>query len=267
MIGEFRHGGTRIRYGVEGSGPPAILCSGIGAPFELLLPLASRLRGRTIVLWDAPGAGASGVPLRPPSMRYVADTAAALLDLLGLYDVDVIGVSWGGLASQELALTHPRRVRRLVLAATGTGWTSIPGDLRAMRAMLNVRRYTSPRYLLRVGPRLYGGDVARDPRILQTQTMDRLRHAPSNMGYWWQVAAAAWWTSLHRLAGIRQETLVMAGDDDPIAHVKNARIIAARIPNAELDIVPGGGHLFFLTRADDCAERIDRFLSDGLEPA
>lgn len=265
MIDEFHHQRRRIRYSIEGWGPPLLLLNGIGAPFELLDPLRGMLSHRTTIAWDAPGAGSSGVPIHRPSMRYVADSAAALLGNIGVKAVDVLGISWGGLAAQELALAHPDRVRHLVLAATGTGWTSIPGDLRALRLMLNVRRYTSPSYLLRVGPRLYGGDIARDPDLLQRQAFHRLRHAPSNVGYWWQATAAAWWTSLHRLPNISHPTLVMAADDDPIAHVQNARIIARRIPNAALDIVEGGGHLFLLTRVEACARRIDDFLTHGLE--
>jgi len=262
MIDEFRHGRARVRYSVEGSGPPILLCNGIGAPFELLQPLRSALAGTTIV-WDAPGAGGSSLPLRPPSMRYVAEIAVALLDHLGHESVDLVGLSWGGLAAQELTLSHPQRVRRLVLAATGTGWTSIPGDLWAMRAMLNVRRYTSPEYLLEVGPGLYGGDIAHDPTILRQQAFQRLTHAPSTIGYWWQATSAAWWTSLFRLAQISQPTLVMAADDDPIAHVQNGRIIAKRIPNARLELVESGGHLFLLTRVDESVDRIHEFLSNG----
>jgi poly(3-hydroxyoctanoate) depolymerase len=259
----FSHRRTRIRYSIEGSGPPLLLFNGIGAPFELLEPLRNRFSRRTIIAWDAPGAGGSSVPLRRPSMRYVADTAAALLDHIEMEVVDALGVSWGGLAAQELALSHPARVRRLVLAATGTGWTSVPGDLRALRSMLNIRRYTSPGYLVRVGPRLYGGDIARDPGLLQQQAFERLRHAPSLVGYWWQASCAAWWSSWRRLPRIGQPTLVMAADDDPIADLRNGRVIAKRIPNAILDVVEGGGHLFLLTRADACASRIDDFLEGG----
>jgi poly(3-hydroxyoctanoate) depolymerase len=265
MIDTFPHRGTRIRFSIDGSGPPLLLCNGIGAPLELFESLRDRLSHRTTIAWDAPGAGGSSVPLRPPSMRFVAGAAAVLLDRAGFEVVDVLGISWGGLVAQELTLRHPDRVRRLVLAATGTGWTSIPGDLRALRSMLNVRRYTSPAYLLRVGPRLYGGDIARDPELLHGQAFERLRHAPSIAGYWWQASCAAWWSSWRRLPQIEQPTLVMAADDDPIAHVRNGRVIASRIPNAVLDIVEGGGHLFLLTRIDSCVRRIDDFLENGSE--
>ena len=267
MIEHLSHQGSTVRYSVEGSGPPLLMCNGIGAPFELMEPLREELHRHTTIAWDAPGSGGSSVPLRPPSMRYVANTAAALLDHLALGSSDVLGVSWGGLVAQELAIHHPQRVRRLVLAATGTGWTSIPGDPMALRAMLSVRRYTSPTYLRRVGPRLYGGDIGRDPGLLEQQSLARLRHAPSNLGYWWQATAAVWWTSMFRLGSIQQATLVMAGDDDPIAHVHNARIISSKIPNAVLELVEGGGHLFLLTRPRASARSIERFLDGSREAA
>ena len=161
--------GTRLRYSVEGAGPPLLLTSGIGASLELAQPLREALIGRSTIAWDAPGAGASDVPRRRPSLRLVADYAVAVLDELGLEQVDVMGISWGGLVSQELARRHPSRVRRLIVAATGTGWMSLPGDIRVLPILVNTRRYTSPRFLEEIGPKLYGGDVRRDPAILRRQ--------------------------------------------------------------------------------------------------
>ena len=83
--------GTRLRYSVEGAGPPLLLTSGIGASLELAQPLREALIGRSTIAWDAPGAGASDVPRRRPSLRLVADYAVAVLDELGLEQVDVMG--------------------------------------------------------------------------------------------------------------------------------------------------------------------------------
>jgi poly(3-hydroxyalkanoate) depolymerase len=252
--------GVRLRYSVQGSGPPLLLTSGIGASLELGQPLRDALSGRSTIAWDAPGAGASGVPRRRPSLRFVADCAVAILDHLGFEQADVMGVSWGGMASQELARRYPARVRRLVLAATGTGWTSVPGDLRALPILLDTRRYNSPRFLEEVGASLYGGDVRRDPEILRRQASLRLLYPPTTAGYWWQLVATAGWTSVHWLGRLSQPTLVLAGDDDPISHLANGRLIAHLIPNATLAVMEGGGHLFAITRPDETARLVEEFL-------
>jgi poly(3-hydroxyoctanoate) depolymerase len=254
--------GARLRYSVEGSGPPLLLTSGIGASLELAQPLRDALVGRSTIAWDAPGAGASSVPRRRPSLRRVASYAVALLDELGLEQVDAMGVSWGGLVSQELARRHPSRVRRLVVAATGTGWTSLPGDVRVLPIMLDTRRYTSPRFLEEIGPKLYGGDVRRDPELLRRQGTARLLHPPSAAGYRWQLLATVGWTSVHWLHRLPHRTLVLAADDDPISHVANGRLIACLIPHATLAVIAGGGHLFAITRPEETARIVEQFLSE-----
>jgi poly(3-hydroxyoctanoate) depolymerase len=253
--------GTRLRYSVEGAGPPLLLTSGIGASLELAQPLREALIGRSTIAWDAPGAGASDVPRRRPSLRLVADYAIAVLDELGLEQVDVMGISWGGLVSQELARRHPSRVRRLIVAATGTGWMSLPGDVRVLPILLNTRRYTSPRFLEEIGPKLYGGDVRRDPAILRRQATLRLLHPPTTAGYWWQLMATAGWTSVHWLHRLPHRTLVLAADDDPISHLANGRLISCLIPDATLAVVEGGGHLFAITRPEETARLVERFLA------
>jgi poly(3-hydroxyoctanoate) depolymerase len=258
-------GGVRLRYSVTGSGPPLFLTSGIGASLELTQPLRDALAGRSTIAWDAPGAGASTYPLRRPSLRRVAGHAVDVLDELGLEQVDVMGVSWGGLVSQELVRRHPTRVRRLVLAATGTGWTSVPGDLRVLPILLHTRRYSSPGFLEDVGARLYGGDVRRDPEILRRQGALRLLHPPSTAGYKWQLMATAGWTSVHWLHRVPHRTLVLAADDDPISHMANGRLLACLLPNARLEVIEGGGHLFAITRPEETARLVERFLADAEE--
>jgi poly(3-hydroxyalkanoate) depolymerase len=254
--------GTRLRYSVAGTGPPLLVTSGIGASLELTQPFRAALAARSTIAWDAPGAGESELPRGRPSLRRVADHAVDLLDELRLEQVDVMGISWGGLLAQELARRSPSRVRRLVLAATGAGWTSLPGDIRVLPIMLNTRRYTSPRFLEEVGPRLYGGDVRSDPEILRRQAALRLLHPPTRGGYWWQLLATAGWTSVHWLHRLPHRTLVLAADDDPIAHVANGRLLACLIPRASLTVIEGGGHLFAITRPEETAGLVERFLAE-----
>lgn len=86
---------------------------------------------------------------------------------------------------------------------------------------------------------------------LDHHAYSRLGHAPSLRGYLWQMAALAGWSSLPYLHRIRQPTLVLTGDDDPIIRVVNGRVLAGRIPGARLHIIQGGGHLFLIDQARD----------------
>ena len=82
-------------------------------------------------------------------------------------------------------------------------------------------------------------------------------------GYAGQLTAAAGWTSLPWLHRIRTPVLVLSGDADPIVPPVNARILAARLPEAELEIVPGAGHLLLMERPTVVAARISDFLGTG----
>ena len=249
-----------VAGGHDGSTTPLLLCNGIGGAIELWEPLRDAFQGYPTVAFDAPGVAESSVPAYPPTMTGLAGTVVHLLDQLGIAQFDALGVSWGGALAQELAYRHPERVRRLVLCATGAGGMMVPGHPRVMAILATPLRYWSPSYLNRVAPVLYGPDIVDDPEMLSRQRHIRFTRSPSGRGYLYQVLALRRFLSglwLHRL---RQPTLVLHGDADPIVPVANGRILAARIPGARLVTVPGGGHLFLLTRPQAMARVITDFL-------
>ena len=102
-----RVGGLRLRVARQGSGAPLLLINGIGAPLEMWRPLARRLPGRELVMFDLPGSGRSQTPALPLRMAGLARVVTDLLDELGLRTVDVLGYSLGGLVAQELARRAP----------------------------------------------------------------------------------------------------------------------------------------------------------------
>jgi poly(3-hydroxyalkanoate) depolymerase len=183
-----------------------------------------------------------------------------LLEALGYDQVDVLGVSLGGVVAQQLAHQAPQRVRRLVLAATGPGLGGLPGSPRVLLTLATPRRYAQPDYYRRVAGRIYGGAARRDPDALLGGSVARFVERPSMWGYLGQLYAIGGWTSLPWLHRLRQPTLVMAGDDDPIVPLVNGRILARRIPNARLRVVDGGGHLFLLEQPARIAAVVAGFL-------
>jgi len=96
---------------------------------------------------------------------------------------------------------------------------------------------------------------------------DELTGRPSLRGYLGQIYAISGWTSLPWLRTLRQQTLVLAGDDDPIVPVANGRILARCIPQAQLHIVRHGGHLFLLDSAAEMAGLVAAFLSSDNWPS
>ncbi|HKF18047.1 MAG TPA: alpha/beta hydrolase [Candidatus Dormibacteraeota bacterium] len=255
--------GLRLRTTVRGSGPPLLLVMGIGGSIEMWQPLVKALPGFQTIAFDAPGSGESQQPGRPLRMPGLARLTDGILAALGYRQVDVLGVSYGGAIAQQLAYQHPERVRRLVLAATTCGLGGVPGNPLALLLLATPYRYYSRAFFKAVAPRLYGGATGRRPDLAEQQAHTRLLRAPSLRGYLLQLAAIAGWSSLRFLHRIRQPTLVMTGDDDPIVPTVNGRILAGRIPAARLHLVHGGGHLFLLDQAAESAAVIGDFLRSG----
>ena len=257
--------GVRLRAAVSGissAGPPLLIITGLGATLELAEPFERELNrsGVQTISYDAPGVGQSTPYGWPRRMRGVARTAEHLLDALGHDTVDVFGVSLGGVVAQQLAHQAPRRVRRLVLAATGPGLGGVPGSPRVLWALATPRRYYQPDYYRRIAGYLYGGAARRDPDALLHGSLARFIGRPSIRGYAGQLYSIAGWTSAPWLWRLRQPTLVLAGDDDPIVPVVNGRLLARLMPNATLHVVPGGGHLFVLEQPAAIAAQVAEFL-------
>jgi poly(3-hydroxyalkanoate) depolymerase len=257
----MRVDGADIRVAVRGQGPPLLLFNGIGAALEMWDRLSGELtgRGRQLIALDLPGAGSSPPVFPPPRMSRLVRVAAGVLDRLEVERADVLGVSFGGAVAQQFARQAPERTRRLVLCATSTGTISVPARPSVLVHLATPLRYWNRSYARRVSGILYGGR-AREDDGRQDRLEARFSRPPSAVGYTGQLYAAAGWTSLPWVHTLVAPTLVMAGDDDPIIPLVNARILAHRIPRATLHVVRGGGHLFLIEQPTSSAEAIDAFL-------
>jgi poly(3-hydroxyalkanoate) depolymerase len=238
-----------------------LLINGIGAGLEAIQPFVDALDPSwEVIRFDVPGTGRSPAPRVPYNFATLSLVTAQLLDQLGHRgQVDVMGFSWGGGLAQHFAVQHRRRCRRLVLASTGTGSLMVPAHPKVLARMATPRRHRDPEYAVRIAADIYGGTIRNDPDPAQ-KTLQHLRPLGPKRGYYYQLVAGAGWTSLPFLRLIRQPTLVISGDDDPIVPKINARIMGRLIPNAEVHVYHGG-HLGLLTEAADLAPIIERFLS------
>lgn len=252
---------VRAAQGRGATQPPLLLCNGIGASMEVLQPFVDALDpDRGVIRFDVPGVGGSPVPRRPYLLAMLAPWVMSVVEELGYQQVDVLGLSWGGALAQQLAVQRKEHVRRLVLVATGTGTLMVPAHPRILTKMLTPRRHRDPEYAKRISADIYGGSMREHP-----ERAARLLHAASpttsRRGYYLQLAAAAGWCSLPFLRFVQQPTLVLAGDDDPIIPLVNARILERLIPRARLHVY-SGGHLGILTESDELAPVVDQFLAD-----
>lgn len=260
--------GVRLRTSVRGTGPALLLISGLGASLDRGEPFERELvaHGLQVISFDAPGVGGSTAYTWPRRLRGVAATVRMMVERLGYDRIAVLGVSLGGAVAQQLAYQAPDLVSRLVLAATSPGFGGLPGSPMALLALATPHRYHKPHHYRATAGRVYGGLARTDPDVFLRGPAARLVDPPSVTGYFGQLYSISGWTSLPWLHTLRQPTLVLAGDDDPIVPLINGRILAWRIPNARLHVVRAGGHLFLLERPSELATVIAEFVGAVNDP-
>jgi poly(3-hydroxyoctanoate) depolymerase len=225
---------------VEGDGgeaAPLLLLNGLTRPLESWGPFTQALSGRTIVSFDVPGVGESPAAILPLTISMLAGIAASVLDEAGVETADVVGFSHGGAVAQQLAFQSPGRVRRLVLASTSCGVGATPGSHDALRPRPPADSHPWP--------------------------------APDAVGLLWNSLAISTWSSIPFLAAIRMPTLVVCGVHDRVVPPVNSRLLARRIADAELVMLPAGHDLQRSgSQVLALVDKVEPFLAAGpvLEP-
>jgi 3-oxoadipate enol-lactonase len=243
--------GLPLYFERAGSGPPLLFISGTGGdlrnkPNVFDGPLAKSF---DLLAYDQRGLGQSGKPDVPYTMADYADDAARLMADQGWDEALVVGVSFGGMVAQELAIRHPGRVKRLALACTspgGEGGASFPfheighltGEARA-RHMIPISDVRRDDAWAAAHPDQYALFVAMGAA---DSYADEPGHA---MGALRQLEARAAHDTWDRLPRIACPTMIAAGRYDGIALPATQEKMAARIPGAALQWFEGG-HLFMI---------------------
>ncbi len=251
--------GLRIHAQIRGEGEPLLLYSGLWGEvglWELLLP---HLSGFRTIAFDPPGIGRSKMPTLPFTMPGLASLGTKVLDELGVESAHVLGASFGGAVTQQMAFSHPSRVRRIVLVSTSFGGFSMPGSLEAMWHFIHPRSY-HPERLEQVAGAMFGGRMRTEPELVRRMHIQR---PADTMAALYRMAPIIGWTSLPWLCAIRQPALIIAGDDDPVTPLVNHQVMATLMPRARLRTVRGGGHLALLDSAEQLGPVITRFLHRG----
>jgi 3-oxoadipate enol-lactonase len=264
--------GIQIYAERRGSGPPLLFLNGSGQTLVTVRPLIDVLAARFEVLaHDQRGLGRTSVPEGPYTMAQYAADAAAVLDHAGWDSCRVLGVSFGGMVAQELAVTWPERVERLVLACTSPGGpdassyplhelADLPDDERTARVVAITDTRFTPEWLASHPSERAVADLLARRRLVAEGDTDPARAAERRLGERAQLEARRLHDVVDRLAAIACPTLVACGRYDGIAAPANGEAIAARVPGAELRVYEGG-HTFFLHEPAALPEILD-FLAD-----
>jgi 3-oxoadipate enol-lactonase len=245
--------------------PPLLLLQGLGYSmwaWRFQLP-AFGARRRTIA-FDNRGTGRSSLEPGPFSMEQFADDAVAVLDALGVESAHVLGLSMGTFIAQLMALRAPERARSLVLVGGSPGGpehTPLPAE--TLEAWLANAKLPPDEFVRRTMHLSFSpGWNDAHPELYEELVEARLEHPTPPECWQAQFAAAGRFLQdgapVERIGG---PTLVVHGDADRVVPVSNGRLLARRIPAAELAVLPGRGHVVQLESPDELNGLVEDFLA------
>lgn len=252
-----------LYYEVSGEGEPLVLVPGFGTGAWIWYRQVGELaREFRVVTFDPRGVGRSAAAGESFDLARLADDVAALLDALGFRSAHVLGASFGGFVAQEFALAYPERTRSLILCCTSYGGAGHVRPTEETLAALSSTRglNTEERFrenlLLAFSPRF----VEEERREVERAIALRAANPVSERVHLAQLQAAVTFDAAPRLREIKSPTLVITGDEDVIVPPENSHNLAAAIPGAELRVVPGGSHTFFIERPDEFNRAVSGFI-------
>lgn len=256
--------GINLYYEIEGDGAPVVLIPGFAAGRWIWFKQTAELsRNFRVITFDPRGVSASDKPEGPQTISLLADDVAQLLDTIGIESAHIVGASFGGFVAQEFALKFPALTRKLVLCCTSFGGPNhvvpAPETLAALASTkgLNSEARMRENLLLAFTPEYVQTQVAEVDHIVHLRATNEV---PEHI-YMSQLQAAMSFNVESRLAEIKSPTLVLSGDADVIVPVENSRNLVQKIPGAQLRIVAGGSHTFFIEQAAETNRIITEFLA------
>ncbi|MFZ5597524.1 MAG: alpha/beta fold hydrolase [Bacillota bacterium] len=249
-----------IYYEVKGEGFPLVLIMGLAGNLDWWpRELTDRLAGHyKLVLFDNRGAGRTDAPEGEYSIPMFAGDTVGLLDRLGIEKAHIFGVSMGGMIAQEIAISYPERVEKLVLGCTFCGpQHSIPAQPEIINFLINPQSAGLKDFLKILFPEDYIKN-----NMDKTDEFIRLyKIAPiSPEAQLRQVGAVMKFDSLSRLSQIAAPTLVITGDGDVLIPAGNSSILAENIPGARLIVLDGCGHGFMVQEPEKLYIALSDFL-------
>jgi 3-oxoadipate enol-lactonase len=257
----FENQDARIYWDEQGKGEPVLLIMGLGYPSYLWHRTRPALneRYRTIAL-DNRGSGQSDVPPGPYSIALMASDAAAALDAAELESAHVFGLSMGGMIAQEFALQYPARVRSLILGCTAPGGPNAVRAEKRVSEILMARDMNPEDHARAMRPYVY--DSSTPLERIEEDLAIRRQWFPKPEAYMAQLQGIFAWESYDRLPGVSAPTLVIHGETDQLVPVGNGKVIASRIPEAKLVMLPHASHIFITDQPEASLKAIMDFL-DG----
>lgn len=262
--------GISINYRVQGKGEPLFLIMGYsGDQTGWMFQTRAFKKYYRVITFDNRGVGKTDKPTGAYSTKMMADDTVGLMDHLGIKKAHVLGMSMGGMIAQAVAINHPERINRLVLACTYAGRGG-PSGLTAEfpKALGFGENYTDDDArsmpILKLVNNLYSLAFNRPVfRIMLVPIAKIQARLNGNAGLRGQLEAVLGHNTLDNLPAIRVPTLAISGTKDRVIKPSSSEVIAKLIPNAKLVQIDGGSHAFNIEMSGRFNREVLSFLRGG----
>jgi (E)-2-((N-methylformamido)methylene)succinate hydrolase len=254
-----RPGRPTIAYRSDGEGEPLVMVHGVGGDSGnwdgVVAALPPRFRCIRI---DLSGHGRSGLITSPCSVQDLARDVTDVMDALGVHAAAIAGFSLGGLIAQAIALETPARVSKLALIATVAGRT--PEEQARSAARIEVVREKGLAFIAAGNREFWFSDgfLSEHPEVVEARVQQFMACDP--VSYLHAFAVFAKGDFVGRLAEIRKPTLVVAGEFDPAATARMARLMHERIAGSRLEILAGMRHALLI----ECPQRVAALMAESI---
>lgn len=256
--------GIQIYYEEQGKGEPLLLINGLAFPMDLWFAQIEELsKDFRVIALDNRGIGRTDKPDEEYTISMMASDAAGLLKALGIDKAHVAGLSMGGFIAQQMALSYPDIVCRLVLIGTGMGGKKslklgLPFWEKAGAAIQGL----PPEQVYRVDLTLMTapGFAEKNPDLMDQAVRLRMKNPQPLFAFIRQLTAAHAFDINDRAQNMTQPTLIILGQDDPLFPMPLAEDYQKILPKAKMIIYQNCGHAILLEKADQLSQDIREFL-------
>jgi 3-oxoadipate enol-lactonase len=261
--------GIEIYYEVHGSGRPMVFLSETACDGEVwkINQVPEFSRDHRVIIHDYRGTGQSSKPSIDYTTSMFAEDVVALMDDLGAADAIIVGHSMGGRVAQLLALDHPEKVHKLVLASTGAHYPQTKGlPLKICKEMIEwgYEKYEREHTILVGWTEEY---VKNHPEKIDRYLKVRMHNLCPVEFYLRHLIARQSHDTSKRLKEIKQPALILVGEGDrnmtsEINHRMSSEVLAKGIPNSRLVVLPNERHSYFFSNPDEAHRVIREFIRD-----
>ena len=251
----------------HGEGFPFFMILGLSCDVNWWTPeiIEAMAKNFKTIVFDNRGIGQSDKPEMSYSIKMFADDTVGLMNALNIEKAHVLGLSMGGFIAQEIALSCPERVEKLILCSTHCGGAkALAPSNEAISFLLNPPRKPIE-FVNSFIPLLFTNTfIESNPDFIESYKQRMLR-IPFNRRLYRRQLQAMSFNAARKLKTINIPTLILHGKEDVLVPPGNAEILAKGIPNARKVILDNTAHFLFQPDTEKVTTLISEFLTEKVE--